>query len=107
MSSLEAENPKTFYDLGDACCSNRFWCHCPHTMACLGCDFNLPTISSKLQFIEAKISIKRYLEVIASTDEEREIAEDDIDKLNNLINKLEIVLTADQNKSGNKNNSKN
>lgn len=84
-----------FYDLGNSYCSNPFWSSCPHRMACAGCDFNLPKSSSRAQALESKASIGRYLEAVPLTTEERAIVEGDLEKLDNLIRKLDSVPTLD------------
>jgi len=50
-------------------------------MACIGCDFSLPKSSSQAQALESKASIRRYLEEVPLTPDEKAIAEGDIDKL--------------------------
>lgn len=90
-----SDEPYTFYDLGDSYCSNPFWSSCPHRMACAGCDFNLPKASAKAQALESKTSIKRYLETVPLTADEREIVEGDLAKLDGLIRKLDAVPTLD------------
>lgn len=90
-----SDDPYTFYDLGDSYCSNPFWSSCPHRMACAGCDFNLPKASAKAQALESKTSIKRYLETVPLTADEREIVEGDLAKLDGLIRKLDTVPTLD------------
>ncbi|MEP4548463.1 MAG: tyrosine-type recombinase/integrase [Saccharospirillum sp.] len=87
--------PYTFYDLGDSYCSNPFWSSCPHRMACAGCDFNLPKASARAQALESRTSIKRYLEAVPLTADEREIVEGDLAKLDGLIRKLDSVPTLD------------
>ena len=87
--------PYIYYDLGDSYCSNPFWSSCPHRMACAGCDFNLPKESKRAQILESKLSIKRYLESVPLTSEERSIAEGDLEKLERLIVKLNDVPSLD------------
>jgi len=84
-----SDEPYTFYDLGDSYCSNPFWSSCPHRMACAGCDFNLPKDSTRAQALESKSSIRRYLEAVPLTPDERAIAEGDLEKLESLIRKLD------------------
>jgi len=90
-----SDEPYTFYDLGDSYCSNPFWSSCPHRMACAGCDFNLPKASARGQVLESKSSIRRYLEAVPLTPDERAIAEGDLEKLESLIRKLDSVPTLD------------
>ncbi len=69
--------PATYYDLGDSFCTNPFWSSCPHRMACIGCDFNLPKQSAKGLLLESKASIKRYLEEVPLTPDEKVIIDED------------------------------
>ncbi|MFO7073839.1 integrase, partial [Pseudomonas aeruginosa] len=64
-------------------------------MACAGCDFNLPKDSAMAQALESKSSIRRYLEAVPLTPDERAIAEGDLEKLESLIRKLDNVPTLD------------
>lgn len=91
----QAQEPYAFYDLGDSYCSNPFWSSCPHRMACAGCDFNLPKASARAQVLESKASIRRYLEAVLLTADEKTIVEGDLDKLNGLIRKLDNIPTLD------------
>jgi len=84
-----------FYDLGDSYCANPFWSSCPHRMACAGCDFNVPKVSARGRALEHKEGVRRYLETVPLTDEEKAIAEGDLEKLNSLIQKLDDVPTLD------------
>jgi hypothetical protein len=84
-----------FYDLGDSYCANPFWSSCPHRMACAGCDFNVPKVSARGRALEHKEGVRRYLETVPLTDEEKAIAEGDLEKLNSLIKKLDDVPTLD------------
>ncbi|WP_067437128.1 tyrosine-type recombinase/integrase [Duffyella gerundensis] len=81
--------PATYYDLGDSYCSNPFWSNCPHRMACVGCDFNLPKSSAKGLLLESKASIKRYLEEVPLTVDEKAVIECDVEKLNAALEKIE------------------
>lgn len=85
----QANSSHVFYDLGDSYCTNLFWSTCPHRMACVGCDFNLPKASARAQALESKASIKRYLEVVPLSADERAIVEGDVEKLDELIRKLD------------------
>ncbi|GGM32042.1 hypothetical protein GCM10009425_48240 [Pseudomonas asuensis] len=91
----QSEEPYTFYDLGDSHCSNPFWSTCPHRMACIGCDFNLPKANAKAQALESKASIRRYLEQVPLTVDERAIVEGDQEKIEDFIRKLERILALD------------
>lgn len=57
-------------------------------MACIGCDFSLPKSSSQALALESKASIRRYLEEVPLTPDEKAIAEGDIDKLTAFIKKM-------------------
>jgi hypothetical protein len=91
----QAQEPYAFYDLGDSYCSNPFWSSCPHRMACAGCDFNLPKVSARAQALESKASIRRYLETVPLTADEKAIVEGDLEKLNDVIRKLDNIPTLD------------
>ncbi len=80
--------PATYYDLGDSLCTNPFWSSCPHRMACIGCDFNLPKQSTKGLLLESKASIKRYLEEIPLTPDEKVIIDEDAQKLEMALRKI-------------------
>ncbi|WP_202907045.1 tyrosine-type recombinase/integrase [Sphingobium yanoikuyae] len=87
--------PYAFYDLGDSYCSNPFWSACPHRMACAGCDFNLPKASARAHALESQASIRRYLEEVPLTTDERIIVQGDAEKIANFIEKLSNVATPD------------
>lgn len=91
----KTNDPHTFYDLGNSYCTNPFWSTCPHRMACIGCDFNLPKDSARAQALESKASIRRYLEEVPLSADERAIVEGDIEKLKTLIHKLDNILALD------------
>lgn len=86
--ALTPSGPALYYDLGDLYCTNPFWSSCPHRMACIGCDFSLPKSSSQALALESKASIRRYLEEVPLTPDEKAIAEGDIDKLTAFIKKM-------------------
>ena len=79
--------PAMYYDLGDSYCTNPFWSNCPHRMACIGCDFNLPKKSAKSLLIESKSSVRRYMEEVPLTSDEKAIIERDIQKINIALKK--------------------
>lgn len=58
-------------------------------MACVGCDFNLPKSSAKGLLLESKASIKRYLEEVPLTVDEKAVIECDVEKLNAALEKIE------------------
>ncbi|MCP1489948.1 hypothetical protein J3D48_006374 [Pseudomonas fluorescens] len=81
--------PYAFYDLGDSYCTHPFWSTCPHRMACVGCDFNLPKASARGRALESKASVRHYLETVPLSADERAIVEGDVEKLENFIRKLD------------------
>lgn len=85
--AMTESGPALYYDLGELYCTNPFWSSCPHRMACIGCDFSLPKMSAKAQILESKASIRRYLEEIPLTPDEKFIVERDIEKLDYFIQK--------------------
>jgi hypothetical protein len=80
---------------GNSYCTNPFWSTCTHRMACIGCDFNLPKASVQGQALESKVSIRRYLEEVPLTADERAIVEGDQAKIEGFIRKLEGVPALD------------
>ena len=60
-------------------------------MACAGCDFNLPKESARGQALESKESVRRYLEEVPLSTDERGIVEGDLVKIEGLIKKLTHV----------------
>ena len=95
MAGKQSGEPYAFYDLGDSYCTNPFWTTCPHRMACAGCDFNLPKESAKGHALESKASIRRYLEEVPLSADERSIVEGDLIKIDVFIRKLADVATLD------------
>lgn len=93
--SRKGNEPYAFYDLGDSYCTNPFWSGCPHRMACAGCDFNLPKASAHAHALESKASIRRYLEEVPLSADERSIVEGDAAKIEGFISKLNHVATPD------------
>ena len=83
-----ANEPYAFYDLGDSYCTNPFWSSCPHRMACAGCDFNLPKASAMAHALESRASVRRYLEEVPLSADERSIVEGDAAKIDRVISKL-------------------
>jgi hypothetical protein len=73
----QSSDPYLYYGLGDSYCTNPFWSTCAHRMACIGCDFNLPKASAQGQALESKASVRRYLEEVPLTADERAIVEGD------------------------------
>lgn len=87
--------PYAFYDLGDSYCSNPFWSACPHRMACAGCDFNVPKTTARAHALESQASIRRYLEEVPLSPDERLIVQGDAEKIAAFIQKLSAVATPD------------
>jgi len=80
--------PATYYDLGDSYCTNPFWSSYPHRMACIGCDFNLLKDSACGLILESKASIRRYLEEVPLTPDEKAIVEQDAEKVDQALTRL-------------------
>ena len=57
-------------------------------MACIGCDFNLLKDSARGLMLESKTSIKRYLEEVPLTPDEKAIVEQDIEKVEQALARL-------------------
>lgn len=91
----QSGDPYLYYDLGNSYCTNPFWSTCAHRMACIGCDFNLPKASAQGQALESKASVRRYLEEVPLTADERAIVEGDQAKIEGFIRKLEGVTALD------------
>jgi len=90
--AVSLTGPAIYYDLGDSYCMNPFWSNCPHRMACIGCDFNLPKQSTRGLLLESKASVKRYLEEVPLTVDERAVVEGDTVKLEATLRKSGKVL---------------
>ena len=59
---------KVYYVLGDhGLCGNPDWTSCLYRMACIKCPFFVP--KERVQLIAASKTVKRFLEVVALTDE--------------------------------------
>jgi len=86
--AIGESGPAMYYDLGNSYCTNPFWSSCPHRMACVGCDFNLPKRSAYAQAMESKASVKRFLEEIPLTSDEKTIVEGDLEKLDTFVKKI-------------------
>ncbi|OWS75392.1 integrase [Pantoea sp. VS1] len=82
--------PATYYDLGDSYCTNPFWSSCQHRMACIGCDFNLLKDSARGLILESKASVRRYLEEVPLTPDERAIVELDAEKIEQALERLPL-----------------
>ena len=95
VAGKQSGEPYAFYDLGNSYCTNPFWSTCPHRMACAGCDFNLPKESARGQALESKASIRRCLEEVPLSADERGIVEGDLIKIDSFIQKLADVATLD------------
>lgn len=89
-----AGEPWKYYDLGHSYCSNAFWSTCPHRMACVGCDFNVPKQSAKGMVLAAQQSAARLLEEVWLSPDERAAVEGDV-ALDGMLAKLRDVPTPD------------
>jgi hypothetical protein len=87
--AMTEAGPALYYDLGELYCTNPFWSSCPHRMACIGCDFSLPKASARAQVLESKAPVRRYLEEVPLTPDERTIVEGDAEKLEAFMKKME------------------
>ncbi|MFT4274536.1 MAG: tyrosine-type recombinase/integrase [Pantoea sp.] len=82
--------PAMYYDLGDSYCTNPFWSSCQHRMACIGCDFNLLKDGARGLILESKASVRRYLEEVPLTPDERAIVEKDAEKIEQALERLPL-----------------
>ena len=75
---------KIYYVLGDhGWCSNADWSSCLYRMACIKCPFFVP--KEQAQLIEARTTMKRFLEVVNLTPEEVTAVQEDLGKLDETI----------------------
>lgn len=58
---------------------------CPHRMVCTRCDFYIPKNSNRVQLLEAKTNLLRFLQEVPPTDEERAVADNGLTALDRLI----------------------
>lgn len=72
-----------YYELGHGLCKNPNWSRCPYRMACVRCEFYVP--GERAQYIRARQGIRRMLETIPLTDEEKRVAEGDEEALGELL----------------------
>jgi integrase len=83
-TAAEKGEPGIFYSLGDGTyCANPAWASCPHRMACLKCPMYVA--KGPAQLIEARDGILRLMQEVPLTDEERSVAEGDVEALNRYI----------------------
>lgn len=74
-----------YYEMGHGLCSNPYWHKCPYRMACVRCEFYVA--GEQAQYVRAKKGVRRMLEQIPLTDEERRAAEGDERALDELLKK--------------------
>ena len=80
----EEGHVKIYYVLGDhGWCSNADWASCLYRMSCIKCPFFVP--KEQAQLIEARATMKRFLEVVNLTPEEIAAAQEDLDKLDETL----------------------
>jgi hypothetical protein len=80
----EEGNVKIYYVLGDhGWCSNADWASCLYRMSCIKCPFFVP--KEQAQLIEARATMKRFLEVVNLTPEEIAAAQEDLAKLDETL----------------------
>ena len=72
-----------YYDLGHGLCANPYWAKCPYRMACVRCPMYVP--GEEARYVRAKEGVRRMLETIPLTDEEKRAAEGDERALNELL----------------------
>jgi len=87
-AAAATSEPWRYYDLGHCFCTYEFFDQCPHRMACAKCDFCIPKDSNRAQLLEAKTNILRFLQEVPLTDDERSVADGDLDALDRLITML-------------------
>lgn len=78
-----------YYDLGHGLCSNPYWAQCPYRMACVKCPMYVP--GEEAQYIKAREGIRRMLETVPMTDEEKRTADGDQQAINELLSKKQEV----------------
>jgi hypothetical protein len=70
--------------LGDGdYCANPAWASCPHRMACLKCPMYVPKETTQL--IEARDGVLRLMQEVPLTEEEKSVAEGDVQALTRYI----------------------
>lgn len=72
-----------YYDLGDGLCSNPEWARCPFRLGCLKCPLYVPEDAA--QQIRARDGIKHFMEMVPLTEDEEAVANGDVQKLTELI----------------------
>ncbi len=77
-----------YYDLGHGFCTNDFWAHCNHRMACARCPFYRPKNATMDQLIEGKANLVRMLEFVKLTEDEQLLVTEGIALHQELIEKL-------------------
>lgn len=88
--AVSLTGPATYYDLGDSYCPNPFWSSYQHRVACIGCDFNLLKQSARGLVLESKASVRRYLEEVPLTSDERAIVEQDAEIIEQALERLTL-----------------
>ncbi len=91
VEALKSGEGALYYELGHGLCSNPYWQKCPHRMACVRCEFYVA--GEEAQYVRAKKGVRRMLEQIPLTDEERRAAEGDELALDGLLQKNADVPT--------------
>ena len=59
-------------------------------MACIGCDFNLFKQRARGLVLQSKASVRRYLEEVPLTPDERAIVEQDVEKIELALKRLSL-----------------
>jgi integrase len=79
---------KVYYVLGEhGLCGNPDWATCLYRMACIKCPFYVP--KDQTQLIEARKTVKRFMEVVELTDEELAAVQDDYVKLEEAVERTQ------------------
>ncbi len=82
-----------YYDLGHGFCTNPFWAHCAHRMACARCPFYRPKDSLKEQLVEGKANLVHMLEFVSLTEDEKVLVTEGVELHQELIERLADVPT--------------
>jgi len=80
-----------YYVLGEhGLCGNPDWSSCLYRMACIKCPFFVP--KDQAQLIEARRTVKRFMEVVELTEEELAAVQDDYHKLEAAVERTQHVI---------------
>ena len=80
-----------YYVLGEhGLCGNPDWSSCLYRMACIKCPFFVP--KEQAQLIEARTTVKRFMEVVELTAEELAAVQDDYHKLEAAVERTQDAI---------------